>query len=367
MTTAALPASPAPVDEISAALHLLNSPRYVGRSAGPPDSLPALLVAHAEAAVALSGADRTAWSGHVIEAGEGILGVAHWDGTLHLDRECILEPLHELYLEPGVRQPDEALIRCREALVTVLHEQSHFLGPAGATQEAARVAFRLPGGRALEEGVAEAWAHDHLDDYVTRLGIHEVAPGINELRGIPSYQAFVPAVRVLTTDLDRRAGLPPGATLQALNRQTAEGQWPLVVDSAYRSSRLPDLVPPDREQSVRRHLETTLRSSFAELAHLESLPRDLAATKSLAAGHQTVHRLTQEIAAAEAIFEPARTLTTRSAGPTADHQSSLPLRRAFSGLTPPTAARPVSPAHAIGRPLPAAVRVDPRGLSRFTG
>jgi hypothetical protein len=352
-------------DDVTAALQLLDSARYAGQSAEPPDSLPALLAAHAQAAIQVSGADQTAWNGHVVEAGEGILGVAHWDGTLHLDRECILDPLRELYEEPGVRQSDEALIRCREALVTVLHEQSHFLGPAGATQEAARAAFTLPGGRALEEGVAEAWAQDHLDDYLERLGIDEVAPGISEVRSAPSYQAFVPAVRVLTTDLDRRAGLPRGETLQALNRQTAEGQWQLVVDSAYRSSRLPDLVPPDREAAVRQRLETTLRHSFNALAQFETLPRDLATTSSRAAGHQTVQRLTEEIATAEAIFEPPQTLSaaTTPAISTADTPTTLPLRKAFSGLTPPTAAAQGSPLHAVGRGAAGAPARKPQHLS----
>jgi hypothetical protein len=332
-------------DEVTAALHLLNSARYVGQSAGPPDSLPALLAAHARAAIEVSGADQTAWNGRVVEAGEGILGVAHWDGTLHLDRECILDPLHELYEDPGVRQPDEVLIGCREALVTVLHEQSHFLGPAGATQEAARAAFTLPGARALEEGVAEAWAQDHLDDYLERLGIDEVAPGISEVRSPASYQAFVPAVRVLTTDLDRRGGLRRGETLQALNRQTAEGQWPLIVDSAYRSSRLPDLVPPDREQAVRLRLETTLRTSFDTLTQFETLPRDPAASKSRAVGNQTVQRLTEEIATAEAIFQPPQTASAS----TPDGQTTLPLRKAMAGLAPPTAATHASPVHAARR------------------
>jgi hypothetical protein len=257
------------------------------------------------------------------------------------------------------------LLRSRDALVTVLHEQSHFLGPLGATQEAARAAFRLPGARALEEGVAEAWAHDHLDGYLVRLGIDKVAPGITEVRSTPSYQSFVPAVRVLTTDLDRRAGLPRGSTLHALNRQTAEGQWPLIVDSAYRSSRLPDLVPPDREESVRHRLETTLRTSFNDLAQLESLPRDLAATKSLAAGYQAVQRLTDEIATAEAIFQPPRPISARSTEPSPDSQTSLPLRKALSGLTSPTAARPTSPAAATGRAI-AGIR-SPRALSRSSG
>jgi hypothetical protein len=320
-------------DEVTAALQLLSSPRYAGQSAGPPDSLPSLLAAHARAALDVSGADQTAWNGHVIETGEGILGVAHWDGTLHLDRECILDPLRELYTDPGARQSEEQLLRYREALVTVLHEQSHFLGPAGATQEAARAAFRLPGARALEEGVAEAWAHDHLNDYLMRLGIDDVAPGITDVRSTPSYQAFVPAVRVLTNDLDTRAGFPRGTTLEALNRQTAEGQWPLIVDSAYRSSRLPDLVPPEREPAVRLRLETTLRDSFHSLARFEAEPRDLAAAKSLAAGHQAVRRLTEEIATAEAIFDPPASLCIP--GPTPE---SLPYRKALSGLAAPTAA-----------------------------
>lgn len=335
-------------DEVTAALHLLNSARYVGQSSGPPDSLPALLAAHARAAIQVSGADRTAWNGHIVEAGEGILGVAHWDGTLHLDRECILDPLRELYETPGASRPDEVLIRGREALVTVLHEQSHFLGPTSATQEAARAAFMLPGSRALEEGVAEAWAQDHLDEYVERLGIDKVAPGITQVRSPPSYQAFVPAIRVLATDLDSRAGLPSGETLQALNRQTAEGQWPLIVDSAYRSSRLPELVPPDREPAVRLRLETTLRDSIDALAQFESEPRDVAVTKSLAAGHQTVQRLAEEIATAEAIFQPTEPLSAASATPAHDTPTTLPLRKALSGLAPPTAAPHASPAHVTG-------------------
>ncbi|HEY0617611.1 MAG TPA: hypothetical protein VGD15_08490, partial [Kribbella sp.] len=171
-------------DEVQAALHQLNSARYAGAGATghPPSSLAEFLEGHARAAVQLSGAGETAWSGQVIEAGEGILGVAHWDGTLHLDRECILEPLREMYSRAGEPQSDAALVRYREALVTVLHEQSHFLGPAGSTQEAARIAFKKPGGRALEEGVAELWAQDHLDAYLDRLGIHEAAPGISEVR-----------------------------------------------------------------------------------------------------------------------------------------------------------------------------------------
>jgi hypothetical protein len=149
----------------------------------------------------------------------------------------------------------------------VLHEQSHFLGPEGATQEAARDAFLAFGSRALEEGVAEAWSADLLDDYLVRLDIEKVAPGITAVRNEPSYPAFVPAVRVLTEDSARRSAGSPAEVLQALNRQTAEGQWHVVVDLAYRSSNLPGVVPPEREAAVRLRLETTLRASFGSWRH----------------------------------------------------------------------------------------------------
>jgi hypothetical protein len=341
-------------DEVRAASQHLTSAPYSGASVTgrPPQSLAEFLEGHGRAAMQLGGADQTAWNGQVIEAGEGILGVAHWDGTLHLDRECILDPLREMYDRTGESQSVATLIRYREALVTVLHEQSHFLGPAGSSQEAARAAFKQPGGRALEEGVAELWAQDHLDAYLDRLGIHQVAPGISQVRSEPSYQAFAPAVRVLATDLDRRAGLAPGESLNALNRQTAEGQWKLVVDLAYNSSRLPRLVPPDREQAVRLRLETTLRESFTSLALFEGLRRDFAATHSKAIGHRTVKLLTRDITAAEASFHPApsrRLQSSATRGSFPDLATKAAAQQALSGVAAPDSSSATNPLGASAR------------------
>lgn len=272
----------------------------------PPSTADELLARHAEAAVQLSGADHTAWNGRIVELGEGILGVAHWDGTLHLGREQVLDPIRELYARSGKKQPPAQLLRYREALATLLHEQSHFLGPAGASQEAARAAFRTVGSRALDEGVAEAWTNDRLDDYITRLGIKELAPGITKAPREASYPAFVPAVRLLAEDLGRRTGAPSADVLQALNRRTAEGQWEFVVDLAYGSGRLPMVVPPDREPAVRLRLENTLRASFDELTALERLPRGFATARSRSIGTELVALLDHELAAAERFFDGPR-------------------------------------------------------------
>ena len=350
------------IDKVQAALHLLNSDRYA-ESRAAPGSLVELLARHAQVALQVSGADQTAWNGHVVEAGEGIIGLAQWDGTLHLDREYILEPLREMYSHSGQPQSDGTLVRYRQALVTMLHEQSHFLGPAGADQEAARAAFKQPGSRALEEGVAEAWAHDQLNGYLARLGINVVAPGITRVRSEPSYRAFVPAVRVLTSDLERRAGLPSGELLQALNRQTAEGQWPVVVDVVYRSSRLPECVPPDRETAVRLRLENTLRASFKGLEAFEGLPTDFAAARSTSAGRQCVTRLRHEVSAAEDFF---RAPGGHSSGSDTIRLRAQPLspaeatfRHALSGLAPPDSSTAAVAADVAHRARPWVQQVGP--------
>ncbi|MEU4391099.1 hypothetical protein [Kribbella sp. NPDC023855] len=280
------------------------------------DSLESLLEQHAWAALRISGADQSGWNGQIIEAEDGVLGLAHWDGTLHLDRDFILDPLQDLYRRPGELRTDAELARCRDALLTLLHEQSHFLGPAGATQEAAHAAFKLPGGRALEEGVAEAWAHDHLNDYLRELEIDKVAPGILDIRTEPSYAAFVPAVRLFTTDLDRRTGSQPGETLNLLNRQTAEGQWPQAVALIYNSSRLPQLVPPDDAPAVRLQLEEALRNSFKGLELYEPFPRGFAASRSHAATTRLLTTLHQSLT-------------------TLEHHHTPPPHRTHLHLTPP--------------------------------
>ncbi|ADB36012.1 hypothetical protein Kfla_7024 [Kribbella flavida DSM 17836] len=328
-----------PVDAVQSALHQHNADRST--PGDPPGTLAELLSRHAPAAVALSGAGQTAWNGQIVEAGDGILGLAHWDGTLHLDRECILDPLHDLYARAGRPRPQAVLAGYRDALVTLLHEQSHFLGPQGATQEAARLAFREPGSRALEEGVAEAWSHSHLNAYLHSLGIPEVAPGIDRITTQPSYQAFLPATVLLTSHLDHRAALPPGRTLHLLNRQTAEGQWPLVTDLVYRSSELPHRVPPAQEPEVRHHLESFLRTAFHSLDPLQRLPHGLAAHRSRTLMRATLSTLEQELTRLTQAFPPHATVHQKPrAQASATGPAKAPARWTDPRSSPPVALRP---------------------------
>jgi hypothetical protein len=308
-----------------------------------PTSVPELLAASGETARALAGADRSAWNGHIIESSSAMLGLAHWDGTLYLDRESIVDPLRDLYDHAGEERPTHTLVAYRESLATLLHEHAHFLGPEGATQEAAREAFTKPGSRQLEEGVTEAWAQDHIDDFIQRLGIDKVAPGIDSVRSTGYYAAFVPAVRRLTTDLDTRNGLSPGESLALLNRQTAAGQLPLLVDLVCKSGESPDAVTRSRVESV-------LRSGLAHLDTYELEPPGPAAKHALATANQVLTELHHANPASESGHStPSSSLapdTIKDPGdcalppPAPTRRSPSPHQTALSGIAKPAARYP---------------------------
>ncbi|TCC18964.1 hypothetical protein [Kribbella speibonae] len=318
-----------------------------------PTSVLELFATSGETARALAGADRSAWNGHIIESSSAMLGLAHWDGTLYLDRESIVDPLRHLYEHAGAKRPTRTLIAYRESLATLLHEHAHFLGPADATQDAAREAFTKLGSRQLEEGVTEAWAQDHLDDFIHRLGIDKVAPGIDSVRSDGYYAAFVPAIREITTDLDIRNGLPPGETLSVLNRQTAAGQFPLLVDLVYDSTRLPDLEPPGAD--TRSRLESILRSGLAHLDTYELDPPGLATKHSQAIAAKILDHLHHETHTAEATYAVSEPDPCVLPPPT--RRIPSPHEAALSGVTPPRPTQPSTALHpAHTRRAPAAAR-----------
>ncbi|GAA0575437.1 hypothetical protein HPO96_16075 [Kribbella sandramycini] len=273
-----------------------------------PTSLEELLLCSGAAALQLSGAAQSAWNGQVVDARDGVLGLAHWDGTLHLDRETILDPLREMYALAGKHHPPTLLAHYREALATLLHEHSHFLGPPGATQEAARIAFTRPGSRQLEEGIAEAWSQDHLTAYLTSLGIHKVAPGIENLRTVGYYPAYVTAARLLTTDLDTRNNLTPGTTLHTLNNQTAEHQLPALVTLYYLSTPLPTLEPTGAP--TREHLESLLRTTLPALDAQTLLPHPQATTQARQLTHSLLTRLHTDLTRATTFYKAFAGLPT---------------------------------------------------------
>lgn len=322
-------------------------------AATSPDDL---LARSAPAAVAISGADQSAWNGETVQTTDGVLGLAHWDGTLYLG-DGILDPLRQMYERAGQAQPVTDLISYREALATLLHEHAHFLGPAGASQEAARGAFVQPGGRQLEEGIAEAWAQDHLDEFLVRLGVDEVAPGIHDVQSTGYYPAFVPAVRILAADLETRAGLDQGEVLNTLNRQTAEGQFPLLVNLLYNSTRLPDLDTPAQATTTRTRLELLLREGLSHLDAYELHPPGHAGARSRSTTALLLTHLQSELTSAESAHHPHPTACTLPA------PTPIPASPTAPTPTPsptPSHASPSAAASTSGQPSVVPSRLIPR-------
>ncbi|NUR98209.1 MAG: hypothetical protein HOV67_23505, partial [Kribbellaceae bacterium] len=121
--------------------------------------------------------------------------------------------------------------------------------------------------------------------------------------------------------------------LQDLNRQTAAGQFPLLVDLVYNSTRLPDLEPPGAD--TRSRLESILRSGLSHLDTYELAPPTLAATKYQLTAEDLLTHLDQEIRTAESActFDPI-------------HLAPPAQQTALSGIAPPTAAFQPKTSHA---------------------
>ncbi len=176
-----------------------------------PRSLDELLQAATDAAVVVSGADHSNWTGQLQNTrhvrGLRQAGEAVWEQGLRLDYQYVLAPLRELYAVPGARRDEETLLRYRQALETLFHEHVHLLSAHGTGHTEAEPYMRTAAIQALEEGVTEAYAFTNLDRFIDILGIEDLAPGITE---VPVPAELTPEATVLTDLAGRVAADVPG-------------------------------------------------------------------------------------------------------------------------------------------------------------
>ncbi|WBQ05084.1 hypothetical protein [Kribbella sp. CA-293567] len=151
-----------------------------------------LMAQQAAAAVKLSGAHHSSWSGQLgqIDRQSKVGGLAEWDHSIRYNPRVVDEPLQEMFRNSRVHLQDPAdLGSYRSALKIVLHENVHMLASEGGDLAQAQYAFaHLDGVRELEESVTELYSQQRLNDYIDELGLDQVAPGIKEARSTPVYQ-----------------------------------------------------------------------------------------------------------------------------------------------------------------------------------
>jgi hypothetical protein len=266
-----------------------------------PRSLEELIEAARDAAVKVSGADHSNWSGQLQNArhirGMHIVGEATWAQGLRLDYAYVMAPLRQMYADPGAQHDQETLLRYRRALETLFHEHVHLLSAHGTNHTEAEPYMRHAFVQALEEGVTEAYAFTKLDDFIDELGIERIAPGITGVEDVATYEAFTPGALELTKLVDRISSDVPGLDGAEVLRRLAvlnpRDKWGQVTRITWDASGLKDVVPPDQRAEAESRLGRTMWEAYAEQTTRDA-PRGAAALAFLA-GQTEIRSIRREI------------------------------------------------------------------------
>ncbi|WP_145803100.1 hypothetical protein [Kribbella amoyensis] len=310
-------------------------------------TLDEFLARQAETAVRLSGAHHSSWNGQVVDnPHRDTEAVADWDGSLALG-PAVREPLDRLFAEPGRQHSAEQLTEFRRALQIVLHENTHLLATEGTEHGHAEQAFTDPAIQALDEGATEAWAHQHLDDFITDLGLDEVAPGIDQVRTDEGYARFAPAVTVLAEGLGERTGLDRDEVLRLLAGQNAIGKVNVVTDMVVRTSdigqeltNLGGNLTPELHQAVYQRTWEAISPDLSALHRITGPPEDRRTT-SARSGERMLQKIEQ---ATQQLPELIRTHAAQHQRAAAWHETNQALTHSTTGLARPGSPSPTSAA-----------------------
>lgn len=271
-------------------------------------SVEELFAAQASAAVAISGADHSSWSGRtgVVAQQEGVsctYGLAYWNGDIAYD-DTTRATLREMFDTAGQQHDFATLVRFRHALRVVLHENSHMLARPNTEWEHGRDEYQTAAGKALEEGVTEGWSFDNLSRYITELGIDEIAPGINDVEGVRLYPQYHPATAKLCEGIGEFTGRTGAEVLTELNNASARDKWLTAVGMLWEHSGMPDRFAGRDAEETRAEFAAELRNEFGNLKNLEGRGYDAQVQASREAGQRAVATVVKRIRKLEAAVPP---------------------------------------------------------------
>lgn len=305
--------------------------KFVDPTAKRPE-VEELLRRQAEVAVALSGADHSSFSGKVLESVDGPLGAAHWNGDMELNVPRVIEQLDQMYATAGQQHDEQTLWLYKDTIDTLLHENSHMLSGPGTQHVEGAKAYQSASGTALEEGVTEAWTKAHLNEYIERLGVDKIAPGIKEVPLGNAYTQYTPAAQAFATGLGADTGLGQDEVLRRLNVVNAAEKWPLAARMAFEASDLPQILPAAEHETARNRIEQAMRTELAPLTkltgdqktvELQSQLHGLAAVRSGRAEIATIREAGTAGPAAEVAPEQAKDVQAPKVDPELQRMMAL--------------------------------------------
>jgi hypothetical protein len=288
-----------------------------------PTSFTELMRFQHVAAVNISGAGKSCWSGRLgdtstveAEAGWVVLGIAPEDNSLLYHKDLVLRPLQDMFEHQGQELDERTLLRYRHALAIVLHENTHLLAPAGADVAKSHALMRASSAvNAYTEAVKEAYSHGNLDRYILELQLDKVAPGIENVVTAAKYPNYTPAGQAMAHGLGRLSGLGSDEVLRRLAVVTPSALWAETATMTFRSNDLHHLLS-GRDASVARfEIESAMKRQFARLEDIKEGPLISLRGKSFAVGRQAFK-------AGEAVCDRIR------------QQYGVPAGKALSGVAP---------------------------------
>lgn len=331
----------------------------------PPRTYDELMAQQHHAAVEITGAHHSNWNGDLgttrkVEDGI-ILGTATWEGGVLFDEKYVTQPLQQMFEHQGVRQDPATVLAYRNALETVLHENSHMLSAEGTTHAGAMQAFREPAVRALEEGITEAWSNANLDLYIDKLELEKIAPGIKEVQGWQTYPQFVPATQALANRIGEVSGVDSNEVLRRMNVVNGAEKWPVATKLVTDAAGLDKVVPPAQLAEATQRVEQAMQAPFSTLADVSKLPADQQRPRSAGLGHEAfdagqkeIAAIKQEVATTGGLQPKTAEVTAQADGKTADPKLAHAMAMAQGGTAPLNGVQ-------AGSAAPAAVAAKPAG------
>ncbi|GAA1602831.1 hypothetical protein GCM10009789_66050 [Kribbella sancticallisti] len=245
----------------------------------------------AKAAVRISEAHHSSWNGKlgVAAPDRKVRGAVTWDNTIEYNAARVTEPLQDMFDNARVYNQDPKTLQSyREAVKTVLHENTHVLAAEGTQHSDAKDAFQTPSVKGLEEGVTELYSYNNLDRYIDDLGLEEIAPGISSADANRSYKQYVPAAESFTGGIARASGVERDEVVRRLAVVNAEQKFRVAAETLYDNSDLPGLIPQQEREAALQRIETSMKPPFEALPDLDKSDDQSLRRESAKAGGRAV-------------------------------------------------------------------------------
>ncbi|WP_427887375.1 hypothetical protein ACQHIV_30895 [Kribbella sp. GL6] len=225
-----------------------------------------LMRVQADVAVATLRAHHSTWSKRyeVLPPIDELASKVTWDGTIEYNPIDVIDPVQEMFDRAGQQHDDRTLVRYREAIRTVLHENIHLMAGPGTTLVFPLDEYEGKAHKVFEEGVTERATRNELTNYIDALDLEQVAPGIRTANTQGAYAAYIPAVDEFSAAVGKNVGLEPAEVVHRMAVVNAAQKFPVAAELLY-AKHLSALVPETAKADAIGRIAESMHGPFAAI------------------------------------------------------------------------------------------------------